>query len=427
MLNKIKGSLFGFAIGDALGGTTEFLSREEIIHSYGKVTDIIGGGCFDLTPGETTDDTAMTIAVINGILANSKNPIPEIGKEFIRWYETDPKDVGITIRTVLDSYIDDWYKAAKYSHGNLGGKSAGNGSLMRCLPIALAYSDKMKIEELSILQSKMTHYDDLAAEACVIYNKIANRLLLGENLKTSIYLETKGTRYESDLAYMPTCKPDGYVVHTFTWVLYWLLNSNTFEDVVVGATNMGEDSDTVAAIAGGLKGLEVGFDKLPVKFTSKLLDRELLLQLSNFLYVIRDQDTNLLKNSGADYLQELKEDTNKLLIIVEEQQSYKSKIQLMNKIIKNIYLYRFTFTEEVVNFDRKLFVWRQVENRYNRALRLFDLGAPTIIQKNEVTWLQTMIEHMEMLFRGIEPTFTQEQLDELRMTEETEAELEEYQ
>ena len=82
MLNKIKGGLIGHAIGDALGGTTEFMSPDEINRVHGRVTDIIGGGVWDLEPGETTDDTAMTIAVAKGILENSEDPIEAIGGTF---------------------------------------------------------------------------------------------------------------------------------------------------------------------------------------------------------------------------------------------------------------------------------------------------------------------------------------------------------
>ncbi|USK72323.1 ADP-ribosylglycohydrolase family protein [Peribacillus asahii] len=288
MLDKMKGGLFGVAIGDALGGTTEFMSKEEIIHKYGRVTDIIGGGCWDLIPGETTDDTAMTLAVAKGIITNPSKPIEEIGREFFKWFKTNPKDVGITIRTVFENYEEDWFEAAKNVHDLLDRKSAGNGSLMRCLPIALAYSEKKKLDEITTLQSKMTHYDDLASEACVIYNHIAYRLLKGEDLRTSINLETKGTIYEATLDSVPDCRPDGYVVNTMRWVLYWLLTSDTFEEVVVGATNMGDDSDTIAAIAGGLKGIEVGFNEIPEKYINKLVNRELLTQMSNALYDIRD-------------------------------------------------------------------------------------------------------------------------------------------
>ncbi|PLT31982.1 ADP-ribosylglycohydrolase family protein [Bacillus sp. V5-8f] len=288
MLDKIKGGLFGVAIGDALGATTEFMSRDEVKEKYGTLTEIIGGGYWDVLPGETTDDTAMTIAVAKGIIANSQNHIEEIGKEFLKWSKTNPKDIGITIRNVLENYEGDWFQSAQNTHQFLGGKSAGNGSLMRCLPIALAYSDKKKIKKLSILHSKMTHYDESAAVACVIYNNIARQILKGEDIKTAILSETNNTIYESSFDKQPDCPPDGYVVHTMKWVLYWLMNSKTFEEVVVGAINMGEDSDTIAAIAGGLKGMEVGFNSLPRRYVNQLIDRELLTQLSIILNEIRE-------------------------------------------------------------------------------------------------------------------------------------------
>lgn len=291
MLDKIQGGLFGVAIGDALGATTEFMTKAEIEEEYGKVTRIVGGGYWGLKIGDVTDDTEMTLAVVKGIMSDSNNPIEEIGKQFLRWQETDPVDIGITIRAAFEHYDGDWFRTAEKVHGLLGGKSAGNGTLMRCLPIALAYSDPMKIDELSIAQSKMTHYDDLASEACVIYNRITRRILEGEDLKLAIQTEIKNTIYDLDYSEMPSCNPDGYVVHTMQWVVYWLLNSETFEEVVVGATNMGHDSDTVAAIAGGLKGLEVGYNQLPIYFTNEIRISKELKDYAEILIEIRDQDT----------------------------------------------------------------------------------------------------------------------------------------
>jgi ADP-ribosyl-[dinitrogen reductase] hydrolase len=287
MLDKIKGGLFGLAIGDALGATTEFMNTTEIKKKYGKITDIIGGGWLNLSPGEVTDDTAMTIAVAKGIIKNKENPLPEIGEEFLKWYETEPPDVGTIIRTVLSLYDGDWFDAAYKAHVRLNGKSAGNGTLMRCLPIAFAYTDKNKMEEITYLQSKMTHYDDQAAEACVIYNRIALRVLNGEELQASIEKEITNTIYEPILKSTPDCPPDGYVVHTMNWVIHWLLHYESFEDVIIEAANMGGDSDTIAAIAGGLKGIEVGYSHLPTRFTEKILCADLLEDTSDKLTKIR--------------------------------------------------------------------------------------------------------------------------------------------
>jgi len=81
---------------------------------------------------------------LKGIIANPQNSIEEIGKEFLRWWESDPKDIGITVQTAFNCYQGDWFQAAEKAHDELGGKSVGNGTLMRCLPVALAYSDPQK-------------------------------------------------------------------------------------------------------------------------------------------------------------------------------------------------------------------------------------------------------------------------------------------
>jgi ADP-ribosyl-[dinitrogen reductase] hydrolase len=292
MLDRIKGGLIGFAIGDAMGVATEFMSPEEIKGKYGVVIEILGGGVFGFERGETSDDTAMTVAVANGILANSNDPIEEIGEEFLKWRATRPKDIGITISTTFRNYKGDWFKAAEVTHGQLG-QSGGNGTLMRCLPIAFAYSDIKKMDEVSIRQSKMTHFEDSASEACVIYNRIAKRLLHGEELKSAITAEIKGTRYDIDYRREPDCPSSGYVVHSLKWVFYWLLNRNSFQDVIIGAVNMGNDSDTIAAIAGGLKGIEVGYRGLPDKHSDRLLNKRSLEELAELLYELRDKDTTL--------------------------------------------------------------------------------------------------------------------------------------
>ena len=287
MLDRIKGGLFGVAVGDALGATTEFMSAEEVRERYEKVTDIMGGGYFDLLPGEVTDDTAMTIAVAKGIIQSPDNPIPVIGEEFLRWYDTKPKDVGTIIRTVFSIYNGDWFDTAIKACEKLNGRCAGNGSLMRCLPIALAYADKEKMEEITALHSRMTHADERATEACLIYNRVAFRVLQGEPLAKAIRKEVEHTRYEPLLMVTPVYPPDGYVVHTMGWVLHWLLRCESFEDVVISAVNMGGDSDTIAAIAGGLKGLEVGYHQLPSRFTEKIVCADELEELAVQLVNIR--------------------------------------------------------------------------------------------------------------------------------------------
>mgnify|MGYP001031220524 CR=1 FL=1 len=284
MLDKIKGGLFGVAVGDALGVSAEFLDPIQIKHLYGYITEITGGGIFSFEKGEVSDDTDMTLAVARGILQQPDNPYPFIGKEFLKWKETMPKDIGNTIDHVLTHYDGDWFFAAEQAHRSFGGKSAGNGSLMRVLPVALFYSDINEATRVAYYQSKMTHHDELASEACVLYTKIAHHLLKGSALSSSIEQEVKGTRYELVLHGEPSGNPDGFVVNSLQWSLYYLLSTSSYEDLVQHCVNAGFDADTTAAIAGGLAGIYYGYSGIPSRYIQTLLDKDMIEQLSLELY-----------------------------------------------------------------------------------------------------------------------------------------------
>ena len=130
--DKVRGIVFGVALGDALGGPLEFMNQSAILSKYGLVDDMVGGGWLDLEPGETTDDTAMTISVIKGVLDNWGSPISKIGEQFISWFDTKPKDIGITTKHALESFkaIGNWQLAMEKAHKLSGERSAGNGTLI---------------------------------------------------------------------------------------------------------------------------------------------------------------------------------------------------------------------------------------------------------------------------------------------------------
>ncbi|MFC7677449.1 ADP-ribosylglycohydrolase family protein [Paenibacillus sp. GCM10028914] len=286
LMARIKGGMYGVAVGDALGGTTEFMTEREIKEKYGYLTEIIGGGVWNLEPGEVTDDTMMTLCVADGILENTEEPMEAIGHFFMEWYQSRPKDIGNIIRRVFEKFEGDWFEAAFVAHMDIG-QSGGNGSLMRCLPVALAYKELGDIDRVTIMQSRMTHYDPRCAEVCVMYNRIAQRLLLGEDLETSIKAEVAGSEYEESIKALPDCPPSGFVVHTFRWVLHILLHTSNFEGVVQKAANLGGDSDTIGAIAGGLAGIYYGYEGIPVQYKNAILIRERLDQTISQLYVMK--------------------------------------------------------------------------------------------------------------------------------------------
>lgn len=286
LFDRIKGGLYGVAVGDALGGTTEFMGTREIEVKYGYLTEIIGGGVWDLERGEVTDDTMMTLCVAEGILENPGEPKEAIGRFFMEWYQSRPKDIGNIIRHVFQKYEGDWFEAAIIAHMDLG-QSGGNGSLMRCLPAALAYKDPADMDRVAAMQSRMTHYDPRCADVCVMYNRMAQRLLQGENLREAIVAEVAGSEYEDIIEAQPDCPPSGFVVHTFRWVLHILLHEPDFAGVVQKAANLGGDSDTIGAIAGGLAGIYYGYEGIPARYAEAILIKERLDRMVSQLYALK--------------------------------------------------------------------------------------------------------------------------------------------
>ena len=142
--DKIAGALYGVAVGDALGGPLEFMTAEQIAQRHGLVTEMIGGGWLSLRPGETTDDTAMTMAVAEGIMEFPDAPCEAIGRRFIAWANSGPKDIGGTCRSGISMAMrkaqelgKDTPDAVCWNYGGRAtaelnhGRSGGNGALMR--------------------------------------------------------------------------------------------------------------------------------------------------------------------------------------------------------------------------------------------------------------------------------------------------------
>ncbi|SDO23308.1 ADP-ribosylglycohydrolase family protein [Alkalicoccus daliensis] len=289
-LDRIKGALFGHAIGDALGGTTEFMTEKEVQEKFGRVSTFLGGGKWRLKPGETTDDTAMTLALARGIISNPEDPVQEIADQFINWLNSEPKDIGMRIHYAL-SYLKNGEKienAAEFAQHDLGGSGEGNGSLMRCLPISLYCIEEEKVAAISEAQSQITHASDVASEACVLYNLVGYDIMCkGIPLKEALTERITGTRYEQSLYKVPDVYPTKNVVHTFSWVIYVLMQSDSYLEVVQTLANKGNDADTTAAIAGGLSGLDAGYRKLPQSMAEQLLKREEINIIAGELLKIR--------------------------------------------------------------------------------------------------------------------------------------------
>lgn len=288
--DKVKGALYGVAAGDALGGPLEFMSADEIQYRHGYVQTMLGGGWLSLRPGEVTDDTQMTLAVAEGVVrygkkkAISEEDVKEIihliGEEFFEWAAGKPKDIGITCERAIslarqhirfggfDAYTA-WMKSAELYHRQSGGRSAGNGTLMRTIFPALYYDDLDSAVLISRMQSKMTHFDDTAADCCEAYTRMVYDALSMDSAQALAMVRQRTEQLSSTL--LPVLKnaaiaPDGYVIHSFAAALASICSANSLREAVCSAVNRGGDADTIGAIASGLAGAIWGYDEIPAEW-----------------------------------------------------------------------------------------------------------------------------------------------------------------
>ena len=284
VFDRIKGALYGVAVGDCLGALVEFRTWDEIRFQFGRVTEI-GPSWLDGSIGEGTDDTAMTLAVAEGIMQTGPmdDPVEMIGAEFVKWFRRGPTGCGnICFRAIAGASRngrvskpkrETWFKTAEAVHKVLNGRSGGNGTLMRTAPVALLLQGAAR-DKLAYEASKMTHFDDDAADACVLYCQLIARLIRGDEVQEAlgVIADTEYERVTLPGAYFAP-DPSGYVKDTFNAALGCFAHLKNFEDILVTVVDLGGDADTTGAIAGGLAGAAYGYSSIPARWIAALDDR----------------------------------------------------------------------------------------------------------------------------------------------------------
>lgn len=283
VFDRIRGALYGVAVGDCLGAPVEFMSADQIKATYGMVTNIMSGGWLNARVGEGTDDTAMTLAVAEGLMQTGPmdDPVEKIGAEFVKWFYDRPIGTGaacsLSIRYATHEgkipvpSRDEWYSAALQTDQYLRGRSGGNGSLMRTLPVAL-FSRGDAQSRLAFDVSQMTHIDSSAASTCLLYCRIVDMLISGKKVRDVLHRVTSGTEYQiaTQASFVPN--PSGYVKDTFNTALWGLSHLKGFENILVTVVNLGGDADTTGAVVGGLAGAAYGYSAIPLRWVAALDD-----------------------------------------------------------------------------------------------------------------------------------------------------------
>lgn len=290
--NLSAGSFVGLAIGDALGAPVEFCGRG----TFPEVTEYRSGGKFDLPAGAWTDDTAMSLCLAQSLIIKEGFDANDLLERFSKWLEFGENtstgiSVGVgqnTLRTLGAFRRNGTLVAEK-----IGSKNDGNGSLMRLTAVALYAKNSLEFaRDLASLQSRTTHASDIADECCQFLADLICRLCQGQE-----YAAAKQFSMNHDWSYplqsiletdyadsLPHgIKSSGYVVDTLQSALWAIENSNSFEEAVLKAVNLGDDADTVGAVVGQIAGAIYGYSTIPDKFKSGLKNERQLYVTSQFL------------------------------------------------------------------------------------------------------------------------------------------------
>lgn len=309
MKNIWLDGVMGVIVGDALGCPVQFMSREEIAER-GLVTGMEGHGTYDMPPGTWTDDGSMTLATLDSIRELGKIDLEDIMTGFVNWYEDgeytqygEAFDMGNTCSTAIERYEKE-HDISKC--GGTSEHSNGNGSLMRIIPACLfAYKKKLSDEDaISMIHevSGLTHNHLRSKVACGLYYFCIKSILdVSGDIKERVQngLSAGFAFYENDIANLTELayfgrlrnmdvfatldesdiKSSGYVVDSLEAAIWCLVTTESFQDCVLKAVNLGDDTDTVAAISGGLAGIFYGYENIPSDWLEIIKKRDWIEKL----------------------------------------------------------------------------------------------------------------------------------------------------
>lgn len=275
-MRTLKDAIYGFAVADALGVPFEFKRRGTF-----QCVDMIGYGTWNQEAGTWSDDTSMLLATCDSLKDHNGNiHVYDMMEKFYQWYSRadytahhERFDIGNTTALALEQYR---LGKSPVKCGQSGIYSNGNGSLMRILPLAFIDCDEDVIRDVSSL----THAHFISKEACVIYVKMAKQLLQGESIHYILSSSSWKEPFER-LGILKqlsesNIKSSGYVVDTLEAALWCVSTTDNYKECVLKAVSLGEDTDTVAAVAGGLAGIVYGFEQIPFEWIDKLANKELI-------------------------------------------------------------------------------------------------------------------------------------------------------
>ncbi|MFD9687512.1 ADP-ribosylglycohydrolase family protein [Kitasatospora sp. NPDC059088] len=276
---RAAGAVLGAAVGDALGAPYEFGPAGALSARFPLGgAELVAGGGWDL--GEATDDTQMAVLVAESLLERGGLDLPDIFDRFRRWAAAEPKDIGIQTESVLTNGYA-WDLAAAV-HFNTTLRAAGNGSLMRAATSAVAFASAGREATMAAARriAALTHGDRAAWEGTAVFHELVRLALDGTDplaeLPTVLAAVDPDDRERYATVLAPDWHPDraaepnGAIWPCLGSAVWALRTTDGFEAAVHAAVDLGGDTDTVAAVTGGLAGARYGLAAIPARWTEPL-------------------------------------------------------------------------------------------------------------------------------------------------------------
>ena len=300
-IERVKAVVFGHAVADALGVPVEFKSRREL--SENQVTDMLGYGTHPVPEGTWSDDTSMALATMDSLLHGVG--YRDMMYRFSLWKDHaeytatgEVFDMGIGTRRAIVRFQNG--EAAEQCGGDTEYDN-GNGALMRIYPIVLMHylnsnsPDEYEFAEIIRRTAALTHAHERSHVGCIIYSYALLQVLRNQNVEAimtgimeafRLCSDSKELKHykrltQTDFPKLPEeeINSSGYVVSTLEAAIWCVINTKSYQECILKAVNLGEDTDTVAAVAGSIAGALYGFEEIPKKWYNKLKRKEYIEEL----------------------------------------------------------------------------------------------------------------------------------------------------
>jgi ADP-ribosylglycohydrolase len=278
--SRYRGSLLGLAAGDAVGTSVEFSPPG----SFAPVTDMVGGGPFDLEPGQWTDDTSMALCLAESLVERGWDPADQMAR-YVRWWREGYLsstgrcfDIGGTTCAALSRFARTGQPFAE----TVDPEQAANGSIMRLAPVPLRYASDLSVAiERSAESSRTTHPAPRPVDACRYLGALIAQAVDGvakdELLSASFWQFGSLDPQIEEIARgsfarkePPAIRGAGFVVRSLEAALWALATTSSFEEGCLRAVNLGDDADTTAAVYGQLAGAIYGAGGIPPHWREQL-------------------------------------------------------------------------------------------------------------------------------------------------------------